>query len=184
MIEDCIGASGHCGLRIESPQSRISDSQSLNAILNHRSQIHNGYTGEMLLDRMSCTDDRQSPAAQRGYRRARRSWQDHARRRAAAAERPVSGQRGRRRACDGFERARARARHHDSGQEHGRPLRRPPHQHRRHTRPRRLWRRGRAHVVDGGRRDAARRRVGGPPAADALRAPQGARAATRSRSSS
>ena len=49
-------------------------------------------------------------------------------------------------------------------------------QHRRHAGPRRLRRRGRAHAVDGRRRDAAGRRVGRAAAADALRAAQGARA--------
>ena len=53
---------------------------------------------------------------------------------------------------------------------------RPPDQHRRHAGPRRLRRRGRAHAVDGRRRDAAGRRVGRAAAADALRAAQGARA--------
>ena len=50
-------------------------------------------------------------------------------------------------------------------------------QHRRHARPRRLRRRGRARADDGRRRAAARRRVRGPAAADALRAAQGARGA-------
>ena len=50
-------------------------------------------------------------------------------------------------------------------------------QHRRHARPRRLRRRGRAGADDGRRRPAARRRLRGPDAADALRAPQGARGA-------
>jgi GTP-binding protein len=55
-------------------------------------------------------------------------------------------------------------------------LRRREDQHRRHARPRRLRRRGRARADDGRRRAAARRRVRGPAAADALRAAQGARA--------
>ena len=49
-------------------------------------------------------------------------------------------------------------------------------QHRRHAGPRRLRRRGRAHPAHGRRRAAGRRRVRRPDAADALRAPQGARA--------
>ncbi len=55
-------------------------------------------------------------------------------------------------------------------------LPRRAHQHRRHPRPRRLRRRGRAHPGHGRRRDAARRRLRGPAAADPLRAAQGARA--------
>ena len=50
------------------------------------------------------------------------------------------------------------------------PLRRRQDQHRRHARPRRLRRRGRAHAQDGGRRAAAGGRQRGPAAADALRA--------------
>ena len=57
-------------------------------------------------------------------------------------------------------------------------------QHRRHAGPRRLRRRGRAHAVDGRRRHAARGRVRGAAAADALRAAQGARAPACRRSSS
>ena len=49
-------------------------------------------------------------------------------------------------------------------------------QHRRHARPRRLRRRGRARADDGRRRAAARRRQRGAAAADPLRAAQGARA--------
>ncbi len=55
-------------------------------------------------------------------------------------------------------------------------VRRRPDQHRRHARPRRLRRRGRAHAGDGRRRDAAGRRLRGPAAADPLRAAEGARA--------
>ena len=50
-------------------------------------------------------------------------------------------------------------------------------QPRRHARPRRLRRRGRARPDDGRRRAAARRRLRGPAAADPLRAAQGARGA-------
>jgi hypothetical protein len=49
-------------------------------------------------------------------------------------------------------------------------------QHRRHARPLRLRRRGRAHAQDGRRRHAAGRRLRGAAAADALRALEGARA--------
>ena len=56
---------------------------------------------------------------------------------------------------------------------------------RRHPRPRRLRRRGRARPFHGRRRAAARRRQRGPAAADPFRAPQGARGqAARSSSSS
>ena len=48
-------------------------------------------------------------------------------------------------------------------------------QHRRHARPRRLRRRGRARPDDGRRGPAARRRLRGPAAADPLRPAQGAR---------
>ncbi len=55
-----------------------------------------------------------------------------------------------------------------------RPGRRGQGQHHRHARPRGLRRRGRARPDHGRRRPAARRRLGGPAAADALRAAQGA----------
>ncbi len=88
--------------------------------------------------------------AQHRDHRARRPWQDHARRRAAEAVRLVPRQPARRRARDGLQRPRKGARHHhpcqgDLGRVEGHP-----HQHRRHARPRRLRRRGRAHPVDGG----------------------------------
>ena len=54
-------------------------------------------------------------------------------------------------------------------------LRRRDDQHRRHARPRRLRRRGRAGAVDGRRRAAARRRLRGPAPPDPLRAAQDAR---------
>ena len=69
---------------------------------------------------------------------------------------------------------RKRARHHHSGQVHLGALGRHPHQHRRHPRPRRLRRRGRAHPVDGRRRDRAGRRRRRPDAADQVRGRQGA----------
>ena len=70
---------------------------------------------------------------------------------------------------------RARARYHDPGQEHCGLDRRCQAQHRRHTGPRRLRRRGRAQPAHGGRGAAAGRRQRGPAAADAVRAAQGAR---------
>ena len=72
--------------------------------------------------------------------------------------------------------ARARARHHHPGQEHRGRVPRREDQHRRHARPRRLRRRGRAHAGDGRRRAAAGRRLGRTAAADPLRAQEGARA--------
>ena len=127
-----------------------------------------------------CTDEvlarRQRLPPQRRHHRARRPRQDDPGGRAAAPERHVPRERARRRARDGQHRPRARARHHHPRQEHRGPLQGPPHQHRRHPRPRRLRRRGRAHAVDGGRRGPARGRVRGPAAADPLRAAQGARA--------
>ena len=80
-----------------------------------------------------------------------------------------------RRAGHGLDRPRAREGHHDHGEEHRHHLPRDPDQHRGHARPRRLRRRGGAHAQDGRRRDAAGGRERGPAAADALRAPQGAR---------
>ena len=60
----------------------------------------------------------------------------------------------------------------------------PADQHRRHARPCRLRRRGRADALDGRRGRPAGGRVGGPAAADAIRAAQSARAGTRATSSS
>ena len=78
--------------------------------------------------------DRQSAPPQRRHHRPRRPRQDHARRRDAPAGRRVPGQRAGRRAGHGLQRPGARARHHHPGQEHRRPLRRDPDQHRRHAR--------------------------------------------------
>ena len=58
------------------------------------------------------------------------------------------------RAGDGFQRPRARARHHHPGQGAPRRLEGHPHQHRRHARPCRFRRRGRAHPQHGRRRRA------------------------------
>ncbi len=77
------------------------------------------------------------------------------------------------RARDGFQRSRARARHHHSRQGHLDPLAGHPHQHRRHAWPRRFRRRGRAHSEYGRRRAGAGRRRRGPPAADQVRRVQG-----------
>ena len=109
------------------------------------------YTAEMPHPRKDATD-RQPAAPQRRDHRARRSRQDHARGRAAAAERRVPRQPAGRRARDGQHRPRARARHHDPGEEHSGALQGPADQHRRHAGPRRFRRRGRADAVDGRRR--------------------------------
>ena len=74
---------------------------------------------------------------------------------------------------------RARARHHDPGQEHRDRLRRRQDQHRRYARPRRLRRRGRAGADHGRWRAAAGGCHRGTVAADALRAAQGARRTCR-----
>ena len=69
-----------------------------------------------------------------------------------------------------------RARHHDPGQELRGRVEGHAHQHRRHARPRRLRRRGRAGAVDGRQRAAAGRRGRRADAADPLRHQEGARA--------
>ena len=114
---------------------------------------------------------------QRGDRRPRRPRQDHPRRPAAVAVGRLPRQPGGRRPGHGLDRPRAREGHHHPRQEHDRHLRRCADQHRRHARPRRLRRRGRTRPVDGRRRAAPRRRVGGPAAADPVRAAQGAHGA-------
>ena len=61
------------------------------------------------------------------------------------------------RARDGFQRSRARARHHHPRQGDLDPVEGHPHQHRRYAGPRRFRRRGRAHPQHGGRRAGAGR---------------------------
>ena len=73
-----------------------------------------------------------------------------------------------------FQRPRARARHHHSRQGDLGRVEGRADQHRRHARPRRFRRRGRAHPVDGRRRDRAGRRRRGADAADQIRGRQGA----------
>ena len=112
----------------------------------------------------------------------RRPRQDHPGRRDAAPGGHLRRARAGRRAGHGLGRAGARARDHDPRQER---LAHPPaagrrrgqDQHRRHPRARRLRRRGGARALDGRRRAAPGRRLRGAAPADALRAPQGARAA-------
>jgi len=121
---------------------------------------------------------RQQPSQRRAQRRhycPRRSRQNHAGRCHAAPKRHLPGQRAGDGAGDGLQRARTRARHHDSGQEHRRRIRPRQDQHRRHTGARRLRRRGGADTGHGGRRHAAGRRLGRAAAADPLRAEEGAR---------
>ena len=74
----------------------------------------------------------------------------------------------------GFQRSRARARHHHPGQGHLDPVAGHPHQYRRHPRPRRFRRRGRAHPQHGRRRPGAGRRRRGAAAADQVRGLEGA----------
>ena len=112
---------------------------------------------------------------QRRHRRPRRPRQDDPRRRHALAVRRLPRQPGRRRSRHGLDGPRAREGHHDPRQEHVGPLPRRQAQHHRHARPRGLRRRGRARADDGRRHPAARRRLRGPAAADALRPAQGAR---------
>ena len=142
------------------------------------------YTGEMPSSRRARPGRRQPAAPQRRHRRSRRSRQDDTGRRDAAPERHLSRERAGRRSRDGQQRARARARHHDPRQEHGRPLSGPADQHRRYAGPRRLRRGSRAHAGDGGRHRAARGRVRGAAAADAVRAAQGRWSGACRRSSS
>ncbi len=111
--------------------------------------------------------------AQRGHRRPRRPRQDHARGRDAAPDRRVPLQPGRRGPGHGFGRPRAREGHHDPGQADDGRSRRDPAEHRRHARPRRLRRRGRAQPADGRFGAAPRGRRRGAAAADALRPPEG-----------
>ena len=113
-------------------------------------------------------------ASQHRHHRPRRPRQDDARRPAAAAVGRLPRQPARRRAGDGFERSRARARHHHPRQGDLGRLEGHAHQHRRHARPRRFRRRGRAHPVDGRRRDRAGRRRRRADAADQVRRRQGA----------
>ena len=91
-----------------------------------------------------------------------------------AAIRHLSRQRSGRRSRDGFDGPRARARHHDHGQEHVGPIRRLQDQHRRHAGPRGFWRRGRTRFEDGRRHRAAGRCGRRLPAADAFRSAKSA----------
>ena len=73
-------------------------------------------------------------SSQRRHHRPRRPRQDHPRGRPAPPGRSLPRQPGDGRARHGLERPRARARHHDPGQEHRRALRRGQDQHRGHAR--------------------------------------------------
>ena len=92
----------------------------------------------------------------------------------AAAIRLLPRQSARRRARHGFQRPGEGTRHHHPGQGDLGRLEGHPHQHRRHARPRRFRRRGRAHPVDGRRRHRAGRRRRRADAADQVRRRQGA----------
>ena len=113
-------------------------------------------------------------ASQHRHHCSRRPRQDDPRRPAPAAVGRVSRQPARRRKGDGFERPRARARHHHSRQGDLGRVEGRPGQYRRHARPRRFRRRGRAHPLDGRRRDRPGRRRRGADAADQVRGRQGA----------
>ena len=113
-------------------------------------------------------------APQHRHHRPRRPRQDHAGRPAAAAVGRVPREPARRRARDGFQRSREGARHHHSRQGDLGAVEGRARQHRRHARPRRFRRRGRAHPVDGRRRHRAGRRRRGADAADQVRGRQGA----------
>ena len=113
-------------------------------------------------------------SAQRRDHRPCRPWQDHPGRPAAAAVGHLPGQSAPGRAGDGFQRSRARARHHHSGQGDLDHVGRHPHQHRRYAGPRRFRRRGRAHPQHGRRRAGAGRRRRRSAAADQIRGLQGA----------
>ena len=113
-------------------------------------------------------------SSQHRHHRPRRPRQDHAGRPAAAAIRRLSREPARGRARHGFQRPRARARHHHPGQGRFGALEGHPHQYRRYARPRRFRRRGGAHPQHGRRRAGAggcRRRSA---AADQVRGVEGA----------
>ena len=101
---------------------------------------------------------------QRGHRRPRRPRQDHPRGRDAPPDRRLPRQPGRRGPGDGLGRPRAREGHHDPRQADDDRRRRRAAEHRRHPRPRRLRRRGRAQPAHGRQRPAAGRRGGGAAA--------------------
>ncbi len=119
-------------------------------------------------------DPARHEASQHRHHRPRRPRQDDPRRPAPAAVGRVSRQPARRRTGHGFERPRARARHHHSRQGDLGGVEGRAGQYRRHARPRRFRRRGRAHPLDGRRRDRAGRRRRRADAADQVRGRQGA----------
>ncbi len=113
-------------------------------------------------------------ASQYRHHRPCRPRQDDPRRPAPAAVGRVSREPARRRAGDGFERPRTRARHHHSRQGDLGGVEGRSGQYRRYARPRRFRRRGRTHLIDGRWRDRAGRRRRGADAADQVRGRQGA----------
>ena len=119
-------------------------------------------------------------------RSSRRPWQDHAGQRHASAVPCVQRARGSADRRHGLQRPGAREGHHHPRKEHGRRVHRTAcreirspgghhDQRHRHARPRRFRRRGGARHLDGRRRRATRRCLGGPAATDPFRAAQGAR---------
>ena len=112
-------------------------------------------------------------ASQRRHHRARRSRQDHPGRPAAAPIGLLPRESAGGRARHGFQRPRARARHHHPRQGHLDPLERHPHQYRGHPRPCRFRRRGRAHPQHGGWRPGAGRRRRGAASTDQIRGLEG-----------
>ena len=113
------------------------------------------------------------PAKHRDHR-ARRPWENHARRPTPPPGRLLPREPARRRTRHGFQRPRKGARHHHPRQGDFGRLEGLSHQHRRHPRPRRFRRRGRAHPFDGGFGHRAGRRRRRPDAADQVRRRQGA----------
>ena len=122
---------------------------------------------------MPIEHSRHEPAQRRDHRPCR-PRQDHPGRPAAAAVGLVPREPARRRARDGLQRPRTRARHHDPRQGDLDRVEGHPDQHRRYARPRRFRRRGRAHPQHGGRRHRARRCRRGAAAADQVRGLEGA----------
>ena len=109
------------------------------------------------------------------HHRPRRSWEDDARRRHAAAKRHFPREPGTGRARDGFERPGARAGHHDPREEYRDFLSRHENQYCGYAGPQRFRRRGRARAADGGWRAGVGGCERGAAAADALRVAKSAR---------
>ena len=113
-------------------------------------------------------------ASQHCHHRPCRSWENHAGRPAAPAVGRFPRQPARGGARDGFQRSRARARHHHPRQGDLDRLGGHAHQYRRYARPCRFRRRGGAHSQHGRRRARAGRCGRGTSAADQVRRVEGA----------